>query len=329
VLVPGVTFLASANAVRQVGAQVTFVDVDPSTGLVTPELLDQAIQGYKGPEPLHTFINVHYAGQCEDLEAIAAVARGHGLYIVEDAAHAIGSVYVDRQGRQHPIGSCAYCDLTTFSFHPLKTIATGEGGAVTTANPDWAHTVATLRTHGMLRSPQHWVHPDEGLEKDPSSPDPLPHPWYYEMQELGYNFRLSDMACALGNSQLAQLAAFKAERQRLVALYDAALPALGLPSLRRLRTCDPAWHLYVIRPDWSQLKRTRSQQMRHLHALGIGSQVHYMPLYRHPYYVQCYGVQAAQFEGCETLASRALSLPLYVGLGQEGVQRVLEALQGL
>jgi dTDP-4-amino-4,6-dideoxygalactose transaminase len=191
VLVPAITFLASANAVRFTGADVVFVDIDPTTGLITPETLEDALKK-NSQANFKALINVHFAGQCANLESIQVFAKLHNLKIIEDAAHAIGTSYIDSKGMLHNVGANAYSDLTTFSFHPVKTIAMGEGGAVTTEDPKLYQRLSDLRTHGMIR--------DEYRLKNKSH-----GPWYYEMQELGFNYRVSDINCALGASQLKKL----------------------------------------------------------------------------------------------------------------------------
>lgn len=310
VLVPAITFLASANAVRYVGANVIFVDVDPKTGLMTAETLEKAILDNKGKN-LKAVINVHLGGQCEDLEKIHEVSRQYGLKIIEDAAHAIGTRYKNSDKKFILIGSNSYSDITTFSFHPVKTIAMGEGGAITTNSEQLDKKIRELRSHGMLRNQSDWLNNNE--EKGP---------WYYEMHELGYNYRISDINCALGLSQLNKLESFKDQRNKIVKKYDELLKNFEfIKPVCKLLKSDPAWHLYVLLFDFKSLGFTREQIMEHLKENGIGTQVHYIPLYKQPYYKKLYG--EIKLEGAEDYYSKCLSLPLYLGLRANQIDQIV------
>jgi len=312
VLVPAITFLASANAVRFTGADVVFVDIDRTTGLITPETLEDAIN--KNPNTnFKAFINVHFAGQCANLEDIHAFAKKHTLKIIEDAAHAIGTSYIDSKGISHHIGSNAYSDVTTFSFHPVKTIAMGEGGAVTTEDPKLYQKISALRTHGMIRDEKRLKNESHG-------------PWYYEMQELGFNYRISDINCALGSSQLDKLDFFIQDRLKTVEYYDSALSALkNIKVMKRLNHSKTAWHLYVVFIDFDAIGKSRQEVVQELHDQGIGTQIHYMPLYQHPYYEKLYGKIA--LPGAEAYYKVCISLPLFVGLTEQDKQNVVSALK--
>lgn len=323
VVVPAITFLASANAVCYVGADVVFADVDPETGLLTAETLLSAIQNEKDSSSIKAVVNVHLAGQCGDLEAIHNVAKEHNLFIVEDAAHAIGTSYVDANGKAYAIGSNAFSDLTTFSFHPVKTIALGEGGAVTTNNSRFAERMKSLRSHGMIRDSNQWMHKEDSFDKDGAS-----NPWYYEMQELGYNYRICDINCALGSSQLMRLAEFKSIRQRFVDQYDAAfIGRKHIKPLKKLATSDTAWHLYVLHIDFESLGKSRRTVMDQLKSEGIGTQVHYIPICNQPYYTNLYGEQ--NLIGAERYYASCLSLPLYAGLTDEEQMHVIQQVLSL
>ena len=312
ILVPAITFLASANAVRYVGADVVFVDVDPTTGLMTAQTLEDAILKSKGKN-LKAVINVHLAGQCEDLDEICKVARNYGLFIIEDTAHAIGTHYISKEGSSYSIGSNAYCDLTTFSFHPVKTIAMGEGGAVTTNDPSLAQKLKIFRSHGMLRETRQWINKHEETG-----------PWYYEMHELGYNYRVSDINCALGLSQLHKLENFKQSRAQLVQKYDELFKETkNLTPLRKLCFSDTAWHLYILLIDFQALGVTRKRLIEDLKERDIGSQVHYIPLYKQPYYQRLYGEMS--LPGSEEYYSKCLSLPLYTQLYNHQLEQIAQA----
>ncbi len=312
VLIPAITFLASANAVRYVGADVVFVDVDPQTGLMTVETLEAAILQNK-QKSLRAVVNVHLAGQCEDLEAIFQVARKYNLLIIEDAAHALGTVYIDKKGKQYPIGSNGFSDLTTFSFHPVKTIALGEGGAITTNDPKIAKRMSLLRSHGMVKEASEWFnHESTG-------------PWYYEMQELGYNYRVSDINCALGLSQLKKLAQFKNKRTEIVHFYDNAFSNIQhVKPLKKPTHSDSAWHLYIVHIDYKKIKKTRAEVMNQLKEKKIQTQVHYIPVYRQPYYKKLYG--NIRLSCAEQYYESCLSLPLYVSLEDKQLDAIVDAL---
>lgn len=316
VLVPAVTFLASANAVRYVGADVVFVDVDPSTGLMTAATLKNAIEQNQNLS-LKAVINVHLAGQCSDLKDIYDVARSYNLFIIEDAAHAIGTMYRPQDGEVYPIGSNQYSDLTTFSFHPVKTIAMGEGGAITSKDATIVQKLKSLRSHGMSKDSEKWVNTED--EKGP---------WYYEMKDLGYNYRISDISCALGISQLEKLVQFKGERSTMVSRYDSLFAnASHMQPLHKHSYSDTAWHLYVLLIDFKSLEISRKDLMEKLKEKGFGTQVHYIPLYKQPYYKKLYG--AITLEGAEEYYAKCLSIPLYVGLTQTQQENITQEILSL
>ena len=322
VAVPANTFLATANAVRFVGAEVLFVDVDPETGLMTTETLRSALESCE--DHVVGVIPVHFAGQVADPEGIRDVARQNGLFVIEDASHAIGTVYQDGAGTEHAAGACAHCDVTTFSFHPVKTITMGEGGAVTTNDADIRRRMVAARNHNIV-GPSGWIDAPE-LAFDASGE---PNPWYYEMPEPGYNYRASDLQCALGLSQLAKLDIFIEKRRLLVERYDRLLKDLDWPirPLARVDWCRPAWHLYIALIDFDELGIGRGEVMRRLRTQGIGTQVHYRPVSDQPYYAKRYG--AADLPGAAEYYRRALSLPLFPSMALHDVDRVVEALEGV
>lgn len=327
VVVPAVTFLATASMARVTGAEIVFADVDPDTALMTAATLEAALaRAGAGPTgsnaaggPVAAIAPVHMAGQMADMAALGEVARRAGARIVEDACHVIGGT--DGAGR--PAGSGATGDLTVFSLHPVKTITAGEGGVVTTADPGLAERLGRLRSHGVMR---------DGFSDSAQAcgADGAPNPWYYEMSEPGFNYRLSDIHAALATSQLARLGALVARRQALVARYDTALESLGarlgnaIRPIGRTAYGRPAWHLYVALIDFPALGRDRGSVMRALRARGIGTQVHYLPLHRQPYYRARYG--HLDLPGADSWYDRALSLPLFPGMTDGDVDRVVEAL---
>jgi UDP-4-amino-4,6-dideoxy-N-acetyl-beta-L-altrosamine transaminase len=314
VVVPSLTFLATANVVRLMGAEVVFADVNPETGLMGGQELSTAL-GREGPGKVKAVVPVHYAGQCAAPDELAAAANG--LPVVADSCHALGTAY----GSGGTVGDCRHGIMETFSFHPVKTIAAGEGGAITTNDGALAERLRRLRNHGMTRDPDSFVRDD--LARDGKGEA---NPWYYEMAELGLNYRLSDIHCALGLSQLAKLEAFCAARRALAARYDTALAELAplVRPLGRVEDCDPAWHIYVTQIDFTALGMERAAVMARLAEAGIGTQVHYLPLHMQPYYRDRYG--EISLPGAETFYQQALSLPLSPDMTEEEVDYVVETL---
>lgn len=304
-IVPAITFLATANCAVYVGADVVFADVDPDSGLMTPDTLAEALDRAKGRR-VRAVLPVHLRGDVCDLPALAALAGEAGAIVVEDAPHALGSTlkvgnHVER------VGDCAHSAMATFSFHPVKTIATGEGGMVTTNDANLAERLRRARSHGMTRTP--------GAD-----------PWLYEMTEPGFNYRLPDINCALGLSQLAKLPRFIERRRTLAALYETALEPLA-PVVRlaaRPEGSDPVLHLLTMLIDFPAAGRTRRQVVDALAARGIGSQVHYIPVHSQPYWQTRNG--PLDLPGATAWYERCLSLPLYPAMADSDVARVVDAL---
>ncbi|HEY0282455.1 MAG TPA: UDP-4-amino-4,6-dideoxy-N-acetyl-beta-L-altrosamine transaminase [Rhizomicrobium sp.] len=321
VIVPSLTFLATASAPHLSGAEIIFADVDPDSGLMRPQDLAEAIgRGGRGGRADAVF-NVHLNGQCGALEEIADVARANGLKIVDDACHALGAAYIAKYGTGTLIGSNAFCDLSVFSFHPVKAIAMGEGGAVTANDPDIAARLGRARNHGLTREAQDFANTREGFEAEG-----CPNPWYYELVEPGFNWRANDIQCALGLSQLAKLDRFLARRRALAAVYDELLApyAPRLKPVARHENCLPAWHLYAVQIDFPSFGLSRAAFMRALAEERIGSQVHYFPLHRQRYYAERYGV--AFLPGADRYYARVLSLPFFASMNEDDVARVVRAM---
>ncbi len=318
-IVPSTTFLATANAVHYVGAEVVFADCNPDNGLMEPNHFAEALE--RAGDGIKTVLPVHLTGQCADMQAIGDLARRHGITVIEDAAHAIGSRYRRDGNEDVAIGSGKDSEFACFSFHPVKTMTMGEGGAVTTNDTRLAERLRRFRSHGMTRSPEDFEIKELAWAADGTAND-----WYYEMAEPGFNYRATDFQCALGLSQLAKLQGFIEQRRHLAARYDSLLQVLH-PSVRpveRNPDCIPAWHLYVVLIDFADLGMERSQVMRRLRAAGIGTQVHYIPVHLQPFYRR--ESKGLSLPGAERYYERALSLPLFPGMSDGDVDRVVDAL---
>jgi len=326
------TFLASANAAAYVGATPDFSDIDSvSYNLDTAELE----RGWK-PDT-KAVVAVDYAGQPCDMPEIARVARERGAFVIEDACHGIGGGFRANE-RPWKLGGHPWADITTFSFHPVKTMTTGEGGILVTDNDDWAAKARLLRSHGVTRDPAEFL----GLIDPPNQVSgvrpPLSEfgPWYYEMQQLGYNYRITDIQCALGQSQLSRLPEFMARRRDIVALYNeslADLPWLTTPKLAAW--LDPkssetiSWHLYTVLIDFPTLGLSRSEVMNSLRNDGVGSQVLYIPVYLQPWYRTHYDYREGKCPQAERFYGKALSLPLFPDLSDEQLETVIRAVRSL
>ncbi|MBL8700123.1 MAG: UDP-4-amino-4,6-dideoxy-N-acetyl-beta-L-altrosamine transaminase [Alphaproteobacteria bacterium] len=310
-IVPSVTFLATANAMRFCGADVVFADVDPDSGLLTPATLEAAI-ARAGAKRLKAVFPVHLNGQLCDMPAIETIASRHGLAIVEDACHALGLA---------DVGAARHGGMACFSTHPVKAVATGEGGVVTTPRAELAARMRMLRSHGMVRHPAALANRELAYDGD------TPNPWYYEMPEIGWNYRLPDVLCALGISQLRKLGRFFARRQAIAATYDRLLAPLA-PALRPIaRRAPHGWHLYAVLIDFAALGTTRARFMAALREQGIGTQVHYIPVHHQPYYLDHGG--RLDLPGADAYYARCLSIPFYPAMRDEDVARVADALAAL
>jgi perosamine synthetase len=299
VIVPAMTFAASANCVVFQGGTPVFADVDPDTLLLDPAHVEVKIT-----PRTKTIIAVDYTGQPCDYDALRTIADRHGLILMDDACHALGGSYKGR-----PVGSLA--DLNIFSFHPVKHITTGEGGMITTDDPDLARRMRVFRNHGITSD--HRQREQQGS-------------WFYEMVDLGYNYRLTDLQCALGMSQLRRLPAWVARRQEIARRYDAAFaktPAVEPLGVRE--DVSHAYHLYVVRLDLTQLRATRADVFAALRAEGIGVNVHYIPVHWHPYYQQL-GYEKKLCPVAEAAYERLISLPMFPAMTDDDGGDVITAI---
>lgn len=301
VITTPITFVATANAALFLEAEVDFVDIEAETANINASLIEEKIK-----DKTKAIAVVDFAGQPVDLDEIRGLAKKHGLFVIEDACHAIGSAYKERR-----IGGLS--DLTVFSFHPVKNITTGEGGAVLTNNLDFYEKLILFRHHGIVREPE--------KVRD------VPGTWYYEMCYLGNNYRLTDMQCALGLSQLNKLDFFVSRRREIAEHYNQAFQDMvEIRPLKEKNDRLSAWHIYVIKLNLEKLGKTRREVFDELRNQRIGVQVHYIPVYWHPYYQQV-GFKKGICPTAEWYYERALTLPLFPAMKDEDVERVIEAVK--
>lgn len=301
------TFLASSNCILYAGGTVKFADIESDTANIDPLEIEKQIT-----DKTKAIIPIHFAGQSCDMERIHAIAKKNSaprdeedsslltahrsLYIIEDAAHAIGSDYKDTK-----VGSCKYSDMTVFSFHPVKTITTGEGGAITTNNKELYEKLLSLRSHGMYKDGE------------------MVNNWKYEMRDLGYNYRLTDIQAALGISQLKKLDKFKKRRREIVEYYN---KNLGLPHLIEKEYSNACFHLYPV------MVRNREEFYQKAKAVGLNLQVHYIPVHTQPYYKNL-GFKEGDYPNAEIYYKKCISLPLYPSLTNCDLKEIVKRIKGI
>lgn len=293
-----ITFVASANCALYCGAAVDFVDIDPRTyNLSVDRLAEKLVQAEKSGSLPKAVIPVHLCGQACDMAGIHALSRRYGFKIIEDASHAIGGRYKDE-----PVGNCRYSDITVFSFHPVKIITTGEGGMALTNNENLAKHMQRLRSHGITRDADEMTHAPDG-------------PWYYQQIELGFNYRMTDMQAALGLSQMRRLDEFVAQRHAIDQRYGELFANLPVAIPWQHPDCFSALHLYVVRLRQTARGGSHRQVFESMRAAGIGVNLHYIPVYRQPYY-ESMGFKQGHCPEAERYYAEAISLPMYPGLTQ-------------
>ncbi len=349
------TFVASANCAAFVGATPDFADIDPQTYNLDPASLEA-----NWKPDTKAVVAVHYAGCPCNMPEIARIARERGAFVIEDGCHGTGGGFsVD--GKIYKIGAHPWADISTFSFHPVKTMTTGEGGILLTDNEEWAAKARLLRSHGITRHPEAFVGLTErqlAVVQPTDSALDEHGPWYYEMQDLGYNYRLTDIQCALGLSQLRRLPEFIKRRQEIAAQYNNAFSELNclttptfsfskfrqknteqelvsgekLPTLSSQTTSFDyeldhlSLHLYTVLIDFARIGKSRSQIMASLRKLGVGSQVLYIPVHLQPWYRKSFGYGLGKCPNAEHYYARCLSLPLYPALSLKDVSLCIESI---
>lgn len=301
------TFLASANCLVYNDLKPIFADINPSTYCIDPNQIEKKITSNT-----KVLIPVHFAGQPADMLAISKLAKVHRLFVIEDAAHAIGTKYDNGD----KVGSCKHSDMTVFSFHPVKTITTGEGGAITTNSPKHYKRLLMLRSHGIT--------------KDPSLLSQKNGPWYYEMQVLGFNYRITDIQAALGVSQLKKIEKFIIRRREIVDSYNEAFKNCKFVKIpAQAEGVRSAFHLYVLQIDFHEINKSRTDIMSALKEKNIGSQVHYIPVHLQPYYIKNFGYKENDYTIAENYYSQCLSLPLYPKMTSREVDYVIKELKNV
>lgn len=301
ILTTSITFVASSNCVRYCGGDVKFIDIDPKTFCLDTNKLEQELHNSR-PGTYSGLVVVSFAGYPVDTERLRQIADRHSLWIIEDACHAPGAEFKNSSGEWIKTGSGQYADLSVFSFHPVKHIATGEGGMITTRNAELAKQLRLLRSHGIVRDRDQLGRDDGG--------------WYYEMQKLGFNYRIPDINCALGLSQLKRFQSNIEARRRIAARYDAELKTTPLTLPSRPDEIRHGFHLYVVQTE------KRKELYDYLKENKIYCQIHYIPVHQQPYYVSLYGTQ--YLPATEAYYSKCLSIPMYHSLTDEQQTYVID-----
>jgi perosamine synthetase len=328
VITSPITFVASSNCAVYCGAKPVFADIDHKTYNVAVEEIRDKIN-----TQTKAVIPVHFAGQSCDMESIRKVIMnkekefGNKIFIIEDASHALGSFYKGKY-----VGSCAFSDMTVMSFHPVKHITMGEGGAVLTNDEMLYKKLKRLRSHGITNNPSEFVYKDQALVNPQSAienPQSV-NPWYYEQVDLGYNYRITDIQCALGVSQLKKLRNFCKRRSEIADIYNEAFG--GMESIQipfESEDCSSNFHLYVLQIDFNKIGLSRTQFMIDLKRHGVNTQVHYIPVHTQPYYQNNFGTAWGDFPVAEKYYQKCLSIPLFPAMTNHAVGRVVDAINCL
>ncbi len=309
-----ITFLATANAAKMCGSHVYFADVDPISGLVTAETIEEAIKRAKHHIKIITI--VHLGGHLCDIENISKVSKKYGCFLVEDACHAPGGIYYNSSNKVSKVGSCDYSYAATYSFHAIKNVTMGEGGCITTNDKNLADKIKLKLTHNMIREEK-----NQKFCPEPGAP------WYYETNELGWNYRANEMSCALGLSQIKRINSIIKKRQKIAEKYEETLKDTKYLTLPRFskRFGEKSWHLYSLLIDFDKIGVTRTIFMNKMANFSIGSQVHYIPIYLQPYYRN----KQINLPGAIKFYNRTLSIPMYTSLRSSDVEFISKKIKDI
>jgi len=306
-----ITFLSSANCAHFCQADSDFVDIDPDTWCLSPEKLEEKLER----EKVDVVVPVHFSGHPSRMREIRALSEKYEFKIIEDCCHAPGAKY-----EGSPVGNCEFSDLSMFSFHPVKHITSGEGGCITTNSEELWKRLTRARTHGMHKDSHQFQNRELGFDANGEV-----NPWYYEMEEIGFNYRITDIQCALGISQLKKLAKFIKRRREIADFYSNVFANLEhVKTPVEAEDVLHAYHLYTLRINFEALGKSRRQIMKELSERGIGTQVLYIPLHFQPYYKQRYGYQRGDFPNAEQYYSECLSIPMFSGLSDQEMRYISE-----
>ena len=311
VVTSSITFIASANCAEFVDSKLDLVDVEKNSYCICPDSLEKKLKKKK----IDLVIAVHLSGHCADLKRIQLLKKKYKFRLIEDACHGLGGEYMGKK-----IGSCEYSDLSTFSFHPVKSMTTGEGGMITTNNKSLFEKLKILRSHGVIRSRKLFKNKKYALDNLDNA-----NRWYYEMQELGYNYRMTDIQAALGISQLKRLNKFISKRNNIAKFYNENFKYnKNICLLRKSKDVKHSYHLYTLIIDFKKIKKSKNQIMKELYRSNIGSQVLYIPIYLHPYYKKKYNFKIKSFPNSNDYYEKALSIPIFYDLKRKEQQFVIK-----
>ena len=298
------SFLATSNSIIYAGNHPGFIDIDKESFTIDPGKIEEYIE--LNPEKnISGIIPVHFGGVVSEMDRIFEIAKKNNLKVIEDACHALGGNWQDNKGKNQTVGNCSHSDMTIFSFHPVKQMTTGEGGAILTNNQKLYNKLIELRSHGMT--------------KDPMLMQEYHGEWYYEMHDLGFNYRITDIQAAIGIEQLKRMENWKKERREIVRNYDDAFECINGISHQKHPDINGeySYHLYVIQSE------RRDELYSYLKKNDVNTQVHYIPIHLQPYYRNKFGYKTGDFPNAESYYKKALSLPLYPGLKKIEQEKVI------
>ncbi len=311
-----ITFVASANCAQFIGADNHFSDIDLDNYCISPYSLEKVLK----KKHIDIVVAVHMSGHSADMERINILKKKYNFKIIEDACHALGGSYKNKR-----IGSCFYSDISTFSFHPVKPITTGEGGMVTTNDKKIYNNLLKFRTHGIHKNKQDFYNKDMAYDENGNI-----NQWYYEMSDLGYNYRITDIQSALGNSQLKKIDKFIKARRKIAKAYDFGfLKNKFIKTPKVNKNVKHAYHLYTLLIDFKRIKKSRNEIMKKLKDLNIGTQVLYIPVHLQPYYLKKYNFKKGDFPNSEIYYESCLSIPIFPGISKKEINFIIEKINSL